>query len=352
MIRQADSAEVRFKLFANTASGAGSVPETWLDRDNVEILNPRVPNRALNASVFATRRPRLDKLMGDIDALWSPNVLFLSVSDDVPLALTVHDLSFLIFPETFSRKRRWWHKAVRAVELMKRADVLFAVSETTRRDLVALLDIPEEKIRVVPHGVMPISKTETMPDSWLMSSETPFVLFLSTLEPRKNVLGLLKAFEDVMKKERREEHLVLAGEWGWSSGPLREAIRRSPFSDRVHVLGYVSEEEKAWLLRRARVLAFPSLYEGFGLPPLEAFQADLPVLTSSTSAVAETVGDAAVLANPYDVGEIAYGLGELLKDETLRDELAARGRKRLEAFSWERSADIALDALCSTKRSR
>ncbi|MCA9387668.1 MAG: glycosyltransferase family 4 protein, partial [Candidatus Andersenbacteria bacterium] len=259
-------------------------------------------------------------------------------------ALTVHDLSFVLLPETYSLRRQLWHKAVRAVELMKRADVLLAVSETTKRDLITTLEIPEERIAVVPHGVPTLAATEEQPSEWKWDASEPFLLSVSTIEPRKNLLALLQAYERLVEREAIPHKLVLAGGWGWKSSELREALRRSPVADRVCVTGYVSEAEKTWLLTRATLVAFPSLYEGFGLPPLEAFQARTPVLASSTAAVAETVGDAGLLVNPYDVGELTFGLSQLLHDPLLREEFVRRGEERLNQFSWKASARRALQA--------
>lgn len=350
MVREADTERFAFRFFANAAGRVERLPANFADQPHIKTVNLRVPNRLLNASVLLTRRPYLDRLLGEIDVLWSPNVLFLSVSPHVPLVLTVHDLSFLLLPETYSQTRRLWHRAVRAIELIQRADLLFAVSETTKRDLMTRLSIPEERIRVIPHAVPTLAAHETMPRTWLLSSTTPFVLFLATLEPRKNVVSLIAAFERAVRMHDLPHHLMLAGGWGWKSRAIREALRVSPLADRMHVLGYVSEEEKAWLLARASVLAFPSLYEGFGLPPLEAFQAGVPVVASSTAAVAETVGDAAVLANPNDTNELAFALGTVLTDASLRTLLIARGRERLQQFSWERSARMALEAFEMVKR--
>ncbi len=344
LIEQADPDRVSFRLFANAARQAVALPETFTDHPHVQVTDLRLPNRVLNASVFLTRRPYLDHLMRGVDVLWSPNVLFLSVSPRTPLALTVHDLSFLLLPETFSWKRRLWHQVVHATDQMRRAELLFAVSETTKRDLIEQLAISEKRIRVIPHGIPVVAAYEAMPAEWYLSSDMPFVLFLATLEPRKNVVTLIAAFERAVRTHALPHHLVLAGGWGWKSRAIREAVRRSSLVDRIHVLGYVSEEEKAWLLKRAAVLAFPSLYEGFGLPPLEAFRAGVPVVASSTSAVAETVGDAAVLTNPYDAHELAFALGNVLTDPFLREMLVVRGRARCERYAWKTSAASALEA--------
>ncbi|MFC1639088.1 glycosyltransferase family 4 protein [Patescibacteria group bacterium] len=297
----------------------------------------RWPNRGLNACFALLGRPRLERLTGGADLVWLPNLNFAAA--DVPLVVTVHDLSFVRYPEFFSFKQRAWHRAVRVERMLRRAESVVAVSNHTKEDVCELFGTDEDKVAVVPPAagqefvrrgadeVAAVRAKYGLPER--------FVLYLGTLEPRKNVTGLIRAFDAA---ETGDTELVLAGGRGWLYRRIFHAAAESAKRDRIRFLGYVDEADKPALYSAATVFAYPSFYEGFGMPALEALACGVPVLASHTSSLGEVVGNAGLLVNPSNGEEMALGLSELLGDARLRAELAAAGPKRAYLFSWDRSA--------------
>jgi glycosyltransferase involved in cell wall biosynthesis len=231
----------------------------------------------------------------------------------VPLVVTFHDLAVLRHPETFNRWTRTYSRLA-LPRVARAARRLIAVSEFTKRELVELLDVPEEKVRVIPNAVGPPFEANGE------AAAGDYVLAVSTLEPRKNLPRLVEAFQRANLNGCR---LLVAGMRGWGSVELN--------GDGVSWVGFVSDDELAALYRGARAVAYVPLYEGFGMPVLEAMACGAPVVAAGTPAVAEVAGDAAVLVDPLDPGAIAAGIAEALDR---RDELRALGLERAAAFDW------------------
>jgi glycosyltransferase involved in cell wall biosynthesis len=237
----------------------------------------------------------------------------------VPLVVTFHDLAVLRHPAAFNRWTRTYSRQA-LPRVVRAATRIIAVSEFTRRELMELLDVPDEKIRVVPNAV---SAPFTADGD---AATGDYVLTVSTLEPRKNLPRLVEAFD---RARLDGVELVVAGERGW--GDVRLHGRR------LRWLGRVSDDELARLYRGARCFAYPSVYEGFGLPVLEAMACGTSVVAARSEAAAEVADGAAVLVDPLDPDAIAAGLREAIER---REELAARGRERAAAFDWKRSAEL------------
>jgi alpha-1,3-rhamnosyl/mannosyltransferase len=237
------------------------------------------------------------------------------ISPRAPLVVTVHDLALLRHPSAFPR----WHRTTGALTLrggVPAADAIVAESAFTRDELYALLDVPEERIRVVPNGVDPVFTTDGP------SGEGDYVLAVGTLEPRKNLAAAVEA------SRLAGVELRVAGAAGWGD---------------VAAAGWVgepSDEELAALMRGARCLVYPSLYEGFGIPVLEAMACGTPVVTSRGGATEEVAGGAAVLVDPRDPASIAAGIEEAVRR---RDSLVEIGRARASMFTWRRAADLVED---------
>jgi glycosyltransferase involved in cell wall biosynthesis len=237
---------------------------------------------------------------------------------------TFHDLFVLTGDYSTSEFRRRF--AQQAREAAVRSDLIIAVSEFTAGQVANLLGVERARLRVVPHGVR--RPAETSPP---LASREKLILHVGAVQRRKNIERLVEAFEQVGGEWR----LALAGSPGFGAREILGRIEDSPRRKDIEVLGYASDEVLKSLYRRAAILAFPSLDEGFGMPVLEAMAAGVPVLTSNRSALPEVSGDAALLVDATDVSSITDGLRRLTADENLQEELAQRGLSRVSSFSWE-----------------
>jgi glycosyltransferase involved in cell wall biosynthesis len=265
----------------------------------------------------------------------------------------VHDLTFMRYPEHAPPGLvSYLNEAV--PRSVRRARLILADSESTRRDLIEMLQTPPDKVRVVYAGVG--SEFRPVTDVVALAAvktryqlAQPFILTVGTLQPRKNHLRLVQAFSRVAAAHR-DVRLVIAGGKGWSYDETAAEIARLNLGDRVIFPGFVSEEDLAAVYSLARALAFPSLYEGFGLPVLEAMACGTPVVCANASSLPEVAGDAAVLVDPLDVDGLAEALERVLDDDVLRQELIRRGHERAARFTWAAAANALLAAYCEAVR--
>ncbi len=278
------------------------------------------------------------------DAFFAPNYIP-PATKAKGLVVTVHDLAFKILPETAPHANRFWHRYFeRALE---NAAEIVTVSEATRHDLCDIYGVDPERVTAVHSGVdldvfRPASEREITSAKTRFGIDGPYLLFVGGLEPRKNVRMLLRAFSQMSPEARPK--LVLAGapvHW-IPGGPeiMTSALRSLPegVRDDVIMTGYVSEEDKVALLSGAEALVYPSVYEGFGFPVLEAMGCGTPVLTSNISSLPEVAGDAALLVDPYETSSIAAGMDMLLTDADLRSRLREAGLARVQQFTWAETA--------------
>ncbi len=286
----------------------------------------------------------------------SPEKLFLPiqaapffVSRKTEVTATIHDLAFKRYPETFPRRHLFKLNLLLGVAV-RRADKLIAVSESTKNDLLEFFpELLPERIRVIHHGfdseffgtrLSPLELSEKLKNYQLQS--TSYVLYVGALQPRKNLVRLIKAF-NVAKQTMFEMKLVLVGEKAWLSGEIFEAREKSPYKEDIIMTGAVSFEDLRVLYQGARLFVFPSLYEGFGLPILEAFASRVPVLTASNSSLLEVGGKATLYCNARSVDDIAEKLERLWSEEALQEELIQRGEEQLKKFSWDKCAEETLE---------
>lgn len=297
----------------------------------------RYPNKLLNASMVWLGRPLIEDLTDGADLVYLPNLNFIATRK--PYIVTVHDLSFARFPEFFSAKQRLWHAAVGPKRLLRRAAAVIAVSEHTKRDIIETCGVPAEKIAVISPGVgpeyMPADNATKDPVLKKYGLRDGYILYLGTLEPRKNVTGLIAAFETL----KNDARLVLAGGKGWLYKDIFHRAASSPARDRIRFLDYVDEADKPALYSAAAIFAYPSFYEGFGIPPLEAMACGTPVVAGHATSLGEVIDDAGILVDPHDITALAEALQEVLDDAALRAELSRRGLERTKAFTWEKSAE-------------
>ena len=258
-----------------------------------------------------------------------------------PVVQTVHDLCFLRHPEWFPASKNLYYRLLIGPTARK-ADLLLADSQATAEDIQVLLDIPENRIRVTPLGVgaefYPRSQDERQAVCSKYSLPDQFFLFIGTLEPRKNLVRLIKAWDKAY--DSGLPHLVIAGRRGWKAGAIFDALRRVRHGDALHLPGFVPDEDLPALLSAAQALVWPSLMEGFGLPPLEAMACGTPVLTSNLSSMPEVVGHAGLLVNPVNEDQIAEAMITLAHDGRLCASLSELGSRRVKRFSWDRTAQL------------
>jgi glycosyltransferase involved in cell wall biosynthesis len=284
-------------------------------------------------------RVGLDRLLPDAELFHATEHLLLPLRS-IPTVLTVHDLIFRHLPMHHKPLNRWYLNVTMPL-YCRRATHVIAVSECTRRDLIAAYDLPEDKVTVVheaaaprfrlqpPEAVAAVRSRYGFPDRYL--------LFVGTIEPRKNLTCLLSAFEAV-HAEGLSDGLVIVGRRGWLYDDFFARLEQSPVRDAVLFPGYVPDEDLPAVYSGAQGLVFPSAYEGFGLPVLEAMACGTPVVASNVSSLPEIGGDAALYSDPVDVEGMTEAVRRLLCDAELREHLRARGLERAAEFSWERAA--------------
>lgn len=255
--------------------------------------------------------------------------------------LTVHDLTPLFFPETHTKKFVLvWNTTLKLIR--KKIDQVIADSVSTKNDCIKYLHIPEEKIKVIYLGVDKIyhpidNKSEIRGElERKYNIDSPFILYVGTLEPRKNIPALFKAFSKLRK--RMDYKLVIVGMKGWKYKRIFKTIKELQLEKHIIFTGYVSEEDIVKFYNIAEVFVYPSIYEGFGLPPLEAMACGCPVITSNTSSLPEVVGDAGILVDPNDIEGLSDKIYEVLSNEDLRNELSEKGPERAKMFSWQKTA--------------
>jgi len=304
----------------------------------------REPKRFWAFSVFAGE-VRRDKP----DVVFMPIQTFPFFGKNKPkTVITVHDLAFLLFPRyfTFFRRKLLEFHTRRAVRL---SDKIIVPSEATKRDIVRFYGVNEDKIVVVYHGFsqnlleMKKNRDDSVSE---ITGGNPYILFVGSIQPRKNIVSLVKAFENIKKNsDNADLKLVLCGGKGWFYEDIYKEIAKSPCKKDVIFTGSVENDLLAAFYRNALFFVMPSLYEGFGLPVLEAMSFGLPVVCSDNSSLSEIAGDAALLIDPYRISDIGEKMGIFAADKDLRAQLSAKGLERAKGFSWEKAGRETLKVL-------
>jgi glycosyltransferase involved in cell wall biosynthesis len=266
----------------------------------------------------------------------------------VPLVVTVHDVSFLEHPEYFTMARRSQLRYTVA-STVKRAAKVVTVSEFSRDAILRAYDIAPDKVRVVPNAANPAFRVIGREKAQSAVRErlginAPFIFTVGDLQPRKNQIGLIEAFARLLHQQPQlPQHLILTGKETWFTPKVKEAARTSGFADRIHFTGWVSDAELLELYNACDCFVFPSFYEGFGLPILEAMACGRAVACSNTSAMPEVADGAGLLFDPNDTGEITRAMSDILLDSELRARMERLGVQRAATFSWQSSARATLD---------
>ena len=258
-----------------------------------------------------------------------------------PTVITIHDLSLLAQAET--HEARNVERGRRRLPIMaRRATMIVAPSEWTRREIITHLNIPAERIRVIPEAaretMRPRAETEWRTVLEKHGIRRPYLLYVGTIEPRKNLLTLLRAYAELLSGARHRPQLVLCGGRGWLDDEVFRLVEELRLSEMVRFTGYVDDAELPALYSGAEVFVYPSLYEGFGLPPLEAMACGAPVVTSNSSSLPEVVGVAGLTVPPRDTRALTQALVKLLDDASTQQHFRRAGLEQAARFSWQRAA--------------
>jgi len=345
---------IKFKLFYN-AFDKIKLDYDWLTLPNVELKEFGYPNRFVFdplAKFFGM--PKIDRLLGGVDVFFAPHFLLSPISKKCRKITVFHDLSFEYFPDFFPARKRFWHEFLNPAQRAKESNGIIAVSQSTKNDLVQWYKIPEIKIRTIYSGVADVFKKISLNTETLLRIKEgyhlpeKFILYFGTIEPRKNLAGLIKAYEIFRDQYQLNDFkLLIAGSRGWLDKNIFSVAYKSIWSQDIIFSGFVRPEDKVYLYNLASLFVYPSFFEGFGFPPLEAMSCGVPVVCSNTSSFPEVVNEAALMVDPYNFGEIAWAMKEILSDQNLAQDLADRGLERAKKFSWDRCASETLKFLIS-----
>jgi glycosyltransferase involved in cell wall biosynthesis len=305
----------------------------------------RIPGRIKRFHRDTLGFPNLEFFTGHFDLFHGVEPLLPPVGRRKAIA-TIYDLAYRRFPDFFEPDVLSWDKAV--ARSLHRADAIIAPSEQTKQDTVEMFGVSAGKIHVVRLHANPIFQPsdDVITDEAILAKhgiQEPYALFVGTLEPRKNIPTLIKAFGQFHQSAGKEFQLVIAGKKGWLYEPILSSIEDSPVTTHIRCLDYVSERDLAALYSRARFFVYPSLFEGYGFPVLEAMASAAPVITSDNSSLRELGKGAALLVNPKNSEEIANAMERLASDETLRSSLIGAGLQRAAEFSTSSAAASVLN---------
>ncbi|MFZ5559609.1 MAG: glycosyltransferase family 4 protein [Patescibacteria group bacterium] len=357
----------KYRLFYN-GFRRPKLDYSWLKFRNVKLKVLRFPNRIFDLFLRFLRIPKIDKILNGVDLFLSPHFLLTPLSKS-KLIVIFYDLSFVRFPEFFSLPKLLWHKFIYPRKQAQKADLVITISRSTKDDLINLYKIKPEKIKVIYPGIdekfRPVKRNEPALIKIKEKYKLPdkFILYFGTIEPRKNLLGLIRAFEQIKEekdlsplqiqwrgfeglvKEKQKEKtdlsdlkLVIAGSRGWLYKEVFKKVKDSLFGKDIIFTGFVEEEDKPYLYNLADVFVYPSFFEGFGLPPLEAMACGVPTIVSNKSSLPEVVGDSAIMVDPHNINEISFIIRRILEDQSLKDYLIDQGLKRVRKFNWNKVA--------------
>jgi glycosyltransferase involved in cell wall biosynthesis len=274
------------------------------------------------------------------DVFFSPDN-FLSLRSKTPTLMTIHDIAYVHYPELITRMSRWHYRNFQA-RYLQRADHIVAVSEFSRQDVLQHFPIDGQKITAIPNGFRsifaPLTAAKKTAIQHQYSQGQDYFFYLGSLHPRKNLSRLIEAYDLFRKKTGAPVKLLIGGRMAWQTDEIKATWEKTTYREDIHFLGFLPDEQLAAVMGAALVLTYVSLFEGFGLPVLEAMQAGVPVLSSTASSLPEVAGDAAVLVDPLNVEAIAEGMTALWQSPELRQELIAKGKLQVAQFSWAKAA--------------
>lgn len=345
----------QYQLFYNAqADVTPNLPS--FNYPNVKFFGFKYPNKLLNFCLKFVKYPKIDDLIKNTDIFFAPNLNFFALGKQSKKIITIHDLSFELYPQFFSIKRRLWHKLINPQKLINSFNKVIAVSANTKNDLINLYGLAPEKINIIYSGIdhklyKPLDKSDQKLKQLKAKYQLPdrFILFLGTLEPRKNIIGIIKAFNLLKNNYSQfaDLHLVIAGEKGWNYEKIFEAAENSPFTKQIFYLDYISRQDKPFIYNLAELFIFPSFYEGFGFPALEAQACAIPVIATANSSFPEILGASAFFVKPDCLEEIVQAINLILSNQDLKQDLINKGLENAKRFSWQTCAQETLKYLIS-----
>jgi glycosyltransferase involved in cell wall biosynthesis len=312
---------------------------TWRGRQTLpDVVPPQVrsatrafPARLTRVLWARSRFPSIERWTGPVDVVHATN--YVAPPTRAPVLLTVFDLTYAHFPELSAGDALRYPRLVQVA--IDRGATLHTASDFVAGELQELYRLPDDRVERVYPGLGPPSRGDPVRGRAVAGTDR-YILALGMVEPRKNLPRLVQAFDAVAARDR-DATLVVAGPDGWGVESFNDAVESAHHRDRIRRLGWVEERQRRDLLAGATVLAYPSVYEGFGLPPLEAMQAGTPVVAAMAGALPEVLGNAALLPDPANVDDIAESLARVLGDDELRATLVRRGEERAQSYRWDRA---------------
>ena len=283
------------------------------------------------------------------DVFFSPDN-FLTLNTDAKTVLVTHDLAHVHYPEQVSFLQRKYYQWL-VPKFNKKADRIIAVSNFTKSDLIRQYAIPAEKISVACNGCSgnfkPLLEEEQKKIRKEYAEGQPYFFYVGAVHPRKNIHRLIRAFDQFKHKTNTGVKLLIAGRFAWQAGEVKSAYEQSPYQPDIHFIGYIRGEVLPKLIGGALACTYVSLFEGFGIPILEAMHCEVPVITSNTSSMPEVAGDAALLVNPNSIAEIANAMQQIWEDSHLQSKLVSAGKLQRQKFTWQKAADVVYQNLQS-----
>ncbi len=334
----------QYYLFYNAVKNYNLKNLPW-QQDNVHYIESRYPNKIFNLAL-TLKLIKIDQFIPvKIDCWYAPNLNFFNLSSTIPYILTIHDLSFKLFPEFYTAKQNFWHKIIGSKRQCQSAKLIIVPSANTKRDLMNYYEIPKEKIEVIYPGVndnfsltnpnLAADKTRVLNRYGLPEN---FILFLGSIEPRKNITTIIKAYEKLPLEITAKYSLIIVGAPGWKNKEIYDTATKSPLASNIKFIGYIAAEDKPIFYSLSSLFIFDSFYEGFGFPLIEAMRMGTPTIAANRASLPEITDNASYLVNPNKISDLSQAMKILLTDTELKNSYIKKGHAVAENYSWEKAA--------------
>lgn len=326
----------------------------FIPADNVKgiVVQPPARHAVLWWWWFEVAIPRVLK-RHKIDVFLSPDS-YCSLSSRVPTVMVCHDIAFCHYPMQVPLHGRVFYRHY-VPKYLQRAERIISVSEFTKQDIIRQYQTPAQKIAVACNGVRSVfrvlNEAEKEGIKLQFSQGRDYFFYLGSVHPRKNVARLIQAFDQFKKATPSPIQLLIGGRMAWQTEAIEQALSKAKHREDIHLLGYLDDAQLAKVLGAALALTYPSLFEGFGVPLLEAMHAEVPILTSSSSSLPEVAGEAAIIVDPMDVDAISDGLQQIYASPATRKDLIEKGRLQRQNFSWKKAGSIVWDNILQAQSS-